>query len=631
MNRQEELIRILLKSEKPLTTTELAEMLDVSSRTIRSDLAKFETELLVHHLCLEKKPHVGVWIQGAKEDKVALFLNVDQQNSTVNIYSKDYRIGCILVQILLGNSKIYPDKFADELYASRSTIEKDLSAVSKWLEKHQLELSRNANNGLYVKGNEENIRNAVGSLANDLNTRNLSIESFLETYLNVDFKKIEDIVSEWNEKYGMNLNEMNINNLAFHASIMVIRILKNKELEMSDCDELQEESHSYKEGFEQLIYELSEYIHSDIPKAESNYLLMHLFGMYLNEPAFIKNDFLSELRTLAENISDDFICNLDKIVALNLKQNKMFKQSLVLHLFPTVYRLKYGFNLYNPLLGEIKTNYAGSFSLATIINSSFEKFLNVTVSEEEIAYVALHISVAVEQPMEKQQVAIVCTMGVGVSRFLSVKLQENFPNITFIHCSSEDSQAIENCNYILSTVKLSVSKPYLQINPLLNETDIQRIRTFIYGNPSVNKNNFSLQTVMVEHGHTDRLTVLQEMTNRLQLCGAVTPYFLESVLKREAMGSTEVGNGIILTHGFHEAVKRTQIAFYKLDNPIFWNTQKVNFIVLLAVAKVDAKNVMQMSWLYKTLNSESIIEQVHKCSCEKELYELLINASKNNE
>lgn len=83
MNRQEELIRILLKSEKPLTTTELAEMLDVSSRTIRSDLAKIETELLVHHLCLEKKPHVGVWIQGAKEDKVALFLNEAQQNSTV--------------------------------------------------------------------------------------------------------------------------------------------------------------------------------------------------------------------------------------------------------------------------------------------------------------------------------------------------------------------------------------------------------------------------------------------------------------------------------------------------------------------------------------------------------------------
>lgn len=69
--------------------------------------------------------------------------------------------------------------------------------------KHQLELSRNANNGLYVKGNEENIRNAVGSLANDLNTRNLSIESFLETYLNVDFKKLKILylngMKIWNE------------------------------------------------------------------------------------------------------------------------------------------------------------------------------------------------------------------------------------------------------------------------------------------------------------------------------------------------------------------------------------------------------------------------------------------------
>lgn len=631
MSRQQELIRILLTSQEPLTTTDLATKLDVSSRTIRSDLEKIESELLMHHLALEKKPHVGVWIQGSKEDKVALFLNVDQQHNSPEMYSKEYRIGCILVQILLGNNKIYLEKFAEELCVSRSTIEKDLAIVSSWLEKHELELVKNKNNGLYIKGSEENIRNAVGNLANDLNSHNLSIESFLETYLNVDFKQIEDIICEWNEKYDMHLNEMNTNNLAFHAAIMLIRILKNKELKMADIDALNDNTNLYKKEFEQLISNLSEYIHCDIPKAESNYLLMHLFGMYLSEATFIKNDFLSDLRNLAENISDDFIHNLDKIVALNLEENEKFKQSLMLHLLPTVYRLKYGFNLYNPLLGEIKTNYAGSFSLATIINSSFEKFLNVSVSEDEIAYVALHISVAVAQPTEKQHVAIVCTMGVGVSRFLSVKLQENFPNIEFLHCSSDDAIEIEKCDYILSTVKLNISKTYLQINPLLGETDIQRIRAFIYDNQMVYKNNFSLQTTMIEHGHTDKLTVLQEMSKRLQLCGAVTPTFLESVLKREMMGSTEIGNGIILTHGFHETVKRTQIAFYKLDNPILWNTQKVSFIVLLAVAKCDAKNVMQMSWLYKTLNSESTIKQINQCQSEKELYELLIQSSRNNE
>ena len=134
--------------------------------------------------------------------------------------------------------------------------------------------------------------------------------------------------------------------------------------------------------------------------------------------------------------------------------------------------------------------------------------------------------------MEKQQVAIVCTMGVGVSRFLSVKLQENFPNVTFIHCSSEDSQAIENCNYILSTVKLSVSKPYLQINPLLNETDIQRIRTFIYGNPTVNKNNFSLQTVMIEHGHTPTNRFFDRKKKWLPTMWSCYSLFLRECIKK---------------------------------------------------------------------------------------------------
>ena len=76
MNRQENLIQILLKAEKPLTTQELAEQLNVSSRTIRSDLEKIESEILVHSMKLEKKPRVGIWIEGTQDEKDALFLDV---------------------------------------------------------------------------------------------------------------------------------------------------------------------------------------------------------------------------------------------------------------------------------------------------------------------------------------------------------------------------------------------------------------------------------------------------------------------------------------------------------------------------------------------------------------------------
>ena len=49
---------------------------------------------------------------------------------------------------------------------------------------------------------------------------------------------------------------------------------------------------------------------------------------------------------------------------------------------------------------------------------------------------------------------------------------------------------------------------------------------------------------------------------------------------------------------------------------------------MLAVAKVDAKNVMQMNWLYRMLSSEEIIQRIRGCKEEEEIYEILIEARK---
>ena len=482
--------------------------------------------------------------------------------------------------------------------------------------------------GLYVSGDEENIRNAVAALAGELSEKNQSIESLMETYLDIDVKEIEDIIHNWNDNYNMHLNEVNINNLAFHASVMLMRIGKNKALLIENSKALDSETFSYKEEFDILINELSTYGNCEIPKDEADYLLMHLLGMYLNESSFLENDFLNDLRKIAENIAEDFILKSDKIMSLDLESNDQFKRSLMLHLLPTVYRLKYGLNLYNPLLNEIKTNYASYYYLALIINSSFKKYIGVNASEGEIAYVALHLSVAVQQAKDHVQVAVVCSLGVGVSRLLSVKLQENFPDVTFIHCSMNDEEQLEKCKYIISTVELNTDKPYVQVNPLLMEVDVQKIRTLLRKNPSINKTNFSMQTVKVFHEQIDKIQILQEMSNYLRMCGAVTPRFFEGVLKRENMGFTEVGDGIILTHGFHEDVKRTQIAFCKLDHPIVWKTQEVDFIVMLAVAKTDAKNVMQMNWLYKMLSNMEIVNKIRECKKDREIYETLIESSR---
>ena len=74
MNRQENLIQILLKAEKPLTTQELAEQLNVSSRTIRSDLEKIESEILVHSMKLERNQELVFGLKVHKMKKMHCFL-----------------------------------------------------------------------------------------------------------------------------------------------------------------------------------------------------------------------------------------------------------------------------------------------------------------------------------------------------------------------------------------------------------------------------------------------------------------------------------------------------------------------------------------------------------------------------
>ena len=45
-----------------------------------------------------------------------------------------------------------------------------------------------------------------------------------------------------------------------------------------------------------------------------------------------------------------------------------------------------------------------------------------------------------------------------------------------------------------------------------------------------------MQTVKVFHEQIDKIQVLQEMSNYLRMCGAVTPRFFEGVLKKRKYG-----------------------------------------------------------------------------------------------
>ena len=50
--------------------------------------------------------------------------------------------------------------------------------------------------------------------------------------------------------------------------------------------------------------------------------------------------------------------------------------------------------------------------------------------------------------------------------------------------------------------------------------------------------------------------------------------------------------------------------------------------IIADVEKTDAKNVMQMNWLYKMLSNMEIVNKIRECKKDREIYETLIEASK---
>ncbi len=112
MNRQENLIQILLKAEKPLTTQELAEQLNVSSRTIRSDLEKIESETSVRVSSKKaRKKNISLEIlrqpnQNLGEEGYLLNISTTEIHIAANSYAGLFYGTQSLFQYIIANNNI---------------------------------------------------------------------------------------------------------------------------------------------------------------------------------------------------------------------------------------------------------------------------------------------------------------------------------------------------------------------------------------------------------------------------------------------------------------------------------------------------------------------------------------------
>lgn len=485
-----------MESTLPITMQELADQLNCSERTIRTDLDIIDDWLRQNNVpSSTRKPRVGVYLALDEEHRNTIYQLMEDLHPKKYEFSRSERAQFIALQLLFNNRKYTVDYFTDIFYVSRNTILKDLKRVESMLKPYRIDLIRRPYHGIFIEGTEINIRQAVGAIIHELNpilmpswsgmkaaTHQVAVQKLLSDLRLDEIRQIIDPILRF---ANLNLSDQSRQGLYTHIALAI------KRSNFSDYDFLSKRQAKYlmsKHEYEvaRFIFErLEMYYDIRIPEKEVLFITLYLIGNQ-SAPSLTSKNQLQQEDRLVKVIKHMNLIMQNKLMT-RFRDPDNLVNGLLLHLKPAIYRAKYGIYIENELLEDFKTDYANLFESAKHAVRYAEEEYDIRFSEEEIAYIAMHYGSAlvggsVETSLETK-VMVVCTSGLGTANMLNARLKELFSNIHIVETLSlqmlKEKKSLE-AELIVSTVPISGLKtPVLVVNPLIPQEDFERLSLYL--------------------------------------------------------------------------------------------------------------------------------------------------------
>ena len=124
--RQRKLLHTLQKQDSYITGKKLADMLRVSSRTIRSDIAEINLVLAPHQATILSTHSKGYLFQAEKPEKIKELNRIDAA-----FFTKEDRIHYLTQRLCLSDEPLNLFDLEDEIFISHTTLMYDLQTIKK--------------------------------------------------------------------------------------------------------------------------------------------------------------------------------------------------------------------------------------------------------------------------------------------------------------------------------------------------------------------------------------------------------------------------------------------------------------------------------------------------------------------
>lgn len=578
--RYAKLIRLILNNNNDyLSANEIANYLNVSNRTVRSDIKYINSELVEELI-------VSVKGRGYKMNRT--LYSVEQLTEIVTAFTnKESEILLKLgYQLLMHQQPMTIDQLENDFDLTKSEVNDYLNRIQSWCTSFDISVNITKKKGITVNGNEMNIRNAILHL-NQLSTKDQTVEQFIlneipEAHIQMIFQIIKSNLSD----YQIQTSDIRIRQLLIHLIIIFKRNNDDDASWVIDEESQIIAQHCIDEINQKLAYGLSD---------ETAKLFSFFISYYFN-----KYDLGLE-KVFVKSYIDRMIYQMEKSVGVNFTQDKALRDNVYSHFSRTYLRIAKNVYINNPLTEDIKKHYPFVFNTLYETVNHLSKDAKINLVEDEIAFLALHFQSSIDRNEKNRfNIVITCYYGLGISSLLEAKIANLDDRIYVI-----DTLKLEDVSqYDFSGVDALITTHFvdksqvpdtlqvMEVSPLFSNEDANKIQSFIRHkqNPVLNQDELAAIQFDV-HSDKQELTEASYVFEQAQIIfrdnHSVTEKYIQSALEREKFSSTFIGKGISIPHGDPEKVLKSHVVIFKNMQGFGWKQNRAKLVFFLAIAEQD--------------------------------------------
>lgn len=454
--RQKKIIKEISSSNDYITGKSLSLILNVSLRTIQSEVAEINKVLP-----LILSTNRGYSLDYNMYKALTFQLSEDEQNLE----------HIILKKVFFHTPHYNIDDLADSLYISTTTLEKYFKTINKTLENFDLKISRN-NNTVFVVGNELNKRKYLNKIIFDeINPAFNSIDNLTNYFEGIDVDKIKIIILNSINKYDYYIDNAYYNNLIVNITIALYRMRTDHyvsqpinnisdhsdNIESKIANEIctQYSAHCNIAPTKDDIFYISSLLEGIIKPINQNHLI--------SSKDILSEDFIEDIREILLNVFSYYM------LEINFDE---YLYSFALHIHGLIKRANSIQSSGNDFLYNIKKNCPFIYDVSVNIAQKLNKKYNIHIADSEIGYISIHIGYLIESSntdSDKVSILLLCHDYHHIDSNIEKKLLDNYDNfITLKLFNTNNSSTLIDAysDLIITTQPLNlIGKEVIVVSP----------------------------------------------------------------------------------------------------------------------------------------------------------------------